>query len=101
MKEENDVPHAEDESQAVPEPTGAPVPVEANDPLLRSIGITGVLLVAGGAILLPLSVATSSTQGAMRSSKIRWEERQAEVRQAADAQQLTHDEQSHGDSDRK
>ena len=59
-----------------------PRPVEAEDPALRAIGVAGVVLVTVGGSLLPLSLATSSTRGATRSAKLKWEARESEIRQA-------------------
>jgi hypothetical protein len=84
MNDEHDesvVPPEESLTEAMPDPAAPPRPVEAEDPALRAIGVAGVVLVTVGGLLLPLSLATSSTQGATRSAKLNWEERQSEVRQ--------------------
>ena len=85
MKDEHDesvTPVEESLAEAMPDPAAPPLPVTAEDPALRAIGVAGVVLVTVGGLLLPLSVATSSTAGATRSAKIKWEERHTELRQA-------------------
>ncbi len=69
-------------AQAMPDPAGPPKPVEKEDDVLRALAVVGVVLVAGGGLLLPLTASTGATSGATRSAKIQWEQREAEVRQA-------------------
>lgn len=65
-----------------PDPAGPPAPVEKEDDVLRSLSIVGIVLVAGGGLLLPLMASTGSCQGATRSTKIQWEQRETEIRRA-------------------
>jgi hypothetical protein len=81
--------HDEPLAEAMPDPAGPPRVVEAEDTALRGLGIAGVILVTAGGMLVPLSVATSSTQGATRSAHIEWQRRQAEIRRALDEEQAT------------
>ncbi len=71
----------------MPDPLGPPQAVEANDPVLRTIATTGIVLVAAGGLLLATSGGTTHTCGATRSAKLRWEQRKAEVKEAAQSAQ--------------
>ena len=59
-------------AQAMPDPAGPPKPVEKEDDVLRALAVVGVVLVAGGGLLLPLTASTGATSGATRSAKIQW-----------------------------
>jgi hypothetical protein len=89
----DELPERPEESlaDAMPDPAAAPRPLKIEDPALRAIGIAGVALVTVGGLLLPFSMATTSTAGATRSAKIKWEERQAELRQAAAKEEASTD----------
>ena len=65
--------------QSMPDPAGPPQAVEKDDDVLRGLSVLGVVLVAGGGLLLPLLASTGATAGATRSTKIQWEQRQAEI----------------------
>ena len=87
MNDDPNEPHevtkpAEPPTQAMPDPAGPPEPVEADDGVLRGLSVAGVVLVAAGGLLLPMVASTNTTMGAMRSTKIQWEQREAEVRRA-------------------
>ena len=47
-------------AQAVPDPAGPPKPVEKDDDVLRGLSVLGVVLVAGGGLLLPMMASTGS-----------------------------------------
>ena len=70
-------------AHAMPDPAGPPKPIEKDDNVLRGLSVLGVVLVAGGGLLLPLMASTGATAGATRSTKIQWEQRRAEIRRAA------------------
>ncbi len=67
-------------AQSMPDPHGPPTPVAEDDDVLRGLSVLGVVLVAGGGLLLPMIASTGSTMGATRSTKIQWEQREAEIR---------------------
>ena len=69
-------------AQAMPDPAGPPKPVAKDDDVLRSLSVAGVVLVAAGGLLLPMMASTGSCQGATRSAKVQWQQRQAEIRRA-------------------
>jgi hypothetical protein len=67
---------------SMPDPAGPPRPVGKVEDPLRGLSVAGVVLVAAGGLLLPMMASTGATQGATRSAKIHWEQREAEVRRA-------------------
>jgi hypothetical protein len=85
MQNEETVPAAADGRLAaqMPDASGPPQAVEANDPVLRAIATTGIVLVAAGGLLLATSGSTTHTAGSTRSAKLRWAERQEQVKEAA------------------
>src|SRR5689334_16207607 len=80
------------EPQADGQSLGPLEPVEAEDRALSAIAAAGVILVAVGGILAPLSATTRCTAGSTVSAKIQWEVRDAEIIRAFEAQQTTADE---------
>ncbi len=59
---------------AMPDPSGSPQAVEANDPVLRAIATLGIgAVVLGGLTLWALS-GTGATAGATRSARLQWEQ---------------------------
>ncbi len=89
MQNEEPVSAAADERLAaqMPDPSGPPQAIEANDPVLRTIATTGIVVVAAGGLMLAMSGGTTATCGATRSAKLRWEQRQEQVKEAAQSAQ--------------
>ena len=89
MQNEETVSAAADERLAaqMANPSGPPQAVEANDPVLRTIATAGIVLVAAGGVMLAMSGGTTATCGATRSAKLRWEQRQEQVKEAAQSAQ--------------
>ncbi|MCE5268627.1 MAG: hypothetical protein LLG00_12145 [Planctomycetaceae bacterium] len=88
MQEETPMIEPGDEklSSQMRDPSGPPQAVDANDPVLRLIGSAGIVVVVVGGMMLALSATTSHTSGAQRSTKLQWEQRQVELKQAQAAQ---------------
>ncbi len=69
-------------TESMPDPAGPPQPVKKEDAVLRALSVAGVVVVAAGGLLLAMAPTIGATQGATRSTKIQWEQRQAEIRRA-------------------
>jgi len=67
----------------VPDPNGPPVPVQSG-PVMSLTTTVMSIAVAGGVVLMLISASTSSTMGATKSSQLEWQQRQAEIEQAAE-----------------
>jgi hypothetical protein len=89
MQNEEPVSPRADERLAatMPDPSGPPQAVEANDPVLRTIAAAGVTLVAAGGVMLAMCSGAGPTAGATRSAKLQWEYRQHQAEKAQQADQ--------------
>ncbi len=71
---------ADDGEMQVPEPEGPPVMSERAQKIVRRLGTMGLTVVIGGtAAFLLLAVVPTRTQGALRSQRVTWQERQSEI----------------------
>jgi hypothetical protein len=71
---------AENDGMLVPEPEGPPVMSEGAQKLVRRLGTMGLTVVIGGtAAFLLLAIVPTRTHGALRSQRVKWQERQAEI----------------------
>jgi len=78
-------PHSE-----TPDPAGPPVPVSREQGCSLTATVLSMLAVGVG-IALIMPAMTGATRGATRSTKLQWEQRQAEIEEAFARQQAYQD----------
>lgn len=79
----------------VPDPMGPPMPICQDKPgCSLTTTVLSLLAVGIGGVLLLLPAITTPTRGATRSTRLQWEERQAEIDRAIAQQQAFQEEAS-------
>ncbi|PHS19056.1 MAG: hypothetical protein COA78_01445 [Blastopirellula sp.] len=83
----------------VPDPSGPPQAVTQQNPVMNFVGRSFTLLVAGGGLSVFVASAMLPTVGATCSSKLEWEQRQAQIDQAIQDEMKQSENASHPVSD--